>query len=80
MKARLGWGWMASSVADTVSMTMTAWRRFAAIAMLAVGMMLALGTSPSMAELLGLKQDRVEQMVTHLHEAMKSVNQYLSVA
>ena len=50
MKARLGWGWMASSVADTVSMTMTAWRRFAAIAMLAVGMMLALGTSPSMAE------------------------------
>src|SRR5271156_4199786 len=50
MKARLGWGWMASSVANTVSITMTAWRRFAAIAMLAVGMMLVLGTSPSMAE------------------------------
>jgi putative nucleotidyltransferase with HDIG domain len=40
----------------------------------------ALRPSPSMAELLGLKQDRVEQMVTRLHEAMKSVNQYLSVA
>ena len=50
MKARLGWGWMASSVANTVSITMTAWRRFAAIAMLAVGMMLMLGTSPSVAE------------------------------
>ena len=50
MKARLGWGWMASSVANTVSITMTAWRRFAAIAMLAVGMMVVLGTSPSMAE------------------------------
>jgi hypothetical protein len=33
-----------------------------------------------MAELLGLKKERVEQMVTRLHEAMKAVNQYLSVA
>jgi hypothetical protein len=30
--------------------------------------------------LLGLKQDKVEQMITRLHGAMKSVNQYLSVA
>ena len=40
----------------------------------------ALRPSPNMAELLGLKKERVEQMVTRLHEAMKAVNQYLSVA
>jgi putative nucleotidyltransferase with HDIG domain len=40
----------------------------------------ALRPSPSIAELLGLQQERVEQMVTHLHGAMKAVKQYLSVA
>jgi putative nucleotidyltransferase with HDIG domain len=40
----------------------------------------AVRPSPTMAELLGLKQDKVEQMITRLHGAMKSVNQYLSVA
>jgi putative nucleotidyltransferase with HDIG domain len=40
----------------------------------------ALRPSPSIAELLGLQQERVEQMVTRLHAAMKAVNQYLSVA
>jgi putative nucleotidyltransferase with HDIG domain len=41
---------------------------------------LALRPSASMAELLGMEQERVEQMVTRVHGAMKSVNQYLSVA
>jgi putative nucleotidyltransferase with HDIG domain len=40
----------------------------------------ALRPSPSMAELLGMEQDRVEQMVMRVHGAMKAVNQYLSVA
>jgi putative nucleotidyltransferase with HDIG domain len=40
----------------------------------------AVRPSPTMAELLGLKQEKVEEMVTRLHGAMKSVNQYLSVA
>jgi hypothetical protein len=31
------------------------------------------------AELLGLKQDRLEQMVASLHGAMKAANQFLSV-
>jgi putative nucleotidyltransferase with HDIG domain len=40
----------------------------------------AVRPSPTMAELLGLSQEKVEEMVTRLHGAMKSVNQYLSVA
>ncbi len=51
MKAMLGSGWMASGVANIVSNGMTVWRRFAAVAMLAAGMMMVLGTSPSHAEL-----------------------------
>jgi putative nucleotidyltransferase with HDIG domain len=34
---------------------------------------------PSVAELLGLKQDRLEQMMADVHGAMKAANQFLSV-
>jgi putative nucleotidyltransferase with HDIG domain len=40
----------------------------------------ALRPSPNMAELLGLKLEKVEQIVTGAHGAMKAVNQFLSVA
>jgi putative nucleotidyltransferase with HDIG domain len=40
----------------------------------------ALRPGPSVAELLGLKQERVEEMVASVHEAMKSFNPYLPVA
>jgi putative nucleotidyltransferase with HDIG domain len=39
----------------------------------------ALRPSPRMAKLLGLQQERIEQIVTDVHEAMKAVNQFLSV-
>jgi len=39
----------------------------------------ALRPGPCVAELLGLKQDRLEQMVASLHGAMKAANQFLSV-
>jgi putative nucleotidyltransferase with HDIG domain len=39
----------------------------------------ALRPGPSVAELLGLKQERLEQMVASVHGAMKSANQFLSV-
>jgi putative nucleotidyltransferase with HDIG domain len=39
----------------------------------------ALRPGPSVADLLGLKQERLEQMVASVHGAMKSANQFLSV-
>jgi len=38
----------------------------------------ALRPGPCVAELLGLKQDRLEQMVASVHGAMKAANQFLS--
>ena len=40
----------------------------------------ATGLNPGVAELLGLRQERVEQIVMGIHAAMKAVNQFLSVA
>jgi len=40
----------------------------------------ALRPSPVMAQLLGMQQEKIEQMVSRLHGAMKAVNQYMSVA
>jgi putative nucleotidyltransferase with HDIG domain len=39
----------------------------------------ALRPGPSVAELLGLKQERLEQMVASVHGAMKAASQFLSV-
>ena len=39
----------------------------------------ALRPGPSVAELLGLEQQRLEQMITSVHGAMKAANQFLSV-
>jgi putative nucleotidyltransferase with HDIG domain len=40
----------------------------------------ALRPGPCVAELLGLKQDRLEQMVASAHGAMKAANQFLAMA
>jgi putative nucleotidyltransferase with HDIG domain len=38
------------------------------------------GPKPVVAQLLGLKQERVEHIVTGVHEAMKAVNQFMCIA